>query len=216
MERKDDILDEVTSGEYKYGFVTDIDTETFPKGLSEEVVRRISRIKGEPGWMTDYRLKAYRHWLTLTMPRWPHLDLPEIDFQDISYYAAPKKKPRLASMDEVDPELKATFDKLGVPLEEQMLLSGVAVDAVMDSVSVKTTFKETLAEKGIVFTWQDSLLDYLVKKSYSAAYGARNLRRLIQKELEDAIASRIIDSWQHPVARLDASSDGEQLVLSAL
>ena len=151
MERKDDILDEVTSGEYKYGFVTDIDTETFPKGLSEEVVRRISRIKGEPGWMTDYRLKAYRHWLTLTMPRWPHLDLPEIDFQDISYYAAPKKKPRLASMDEVDPELKATFDKLGVPLEEQMLLSGVAVDAVMDSVSVKTTFKETLAEKGIVF-----------------------------------------------------------------
>ena len=110
MELKDDILDEVTSGEYKYGFVTDIDTETFPKGLSEEVVRRISRIKGEPGWMTDYRLKAYRHWLTLTMPRWPHLDLPEIDFQDISYYAAPKKKPRLASMDEVDPELKATFD----------------------------------------------------------------------------------------------------------
>ena len=106
MERKDDILDEVTSGEYKYGFVTDIDTETFPKGLSEEVVRRISRIKGEPGWMTDYRLKAYRHWLTLTMPRWPHLDLPEIDFQDISYYAAPKKKPRLASMDEVDPELR--------------------------------------------------------------------------------------------------------------
>ena len=151
MERKDDILDEVTSGEYKYGFVTEIDTETFPKGLSEEVVRRISRIKGEPGWMTDYRLKAYRHWLTLTMPRWPHLDLPEIDFQDISYYAAPKKKPRLASMDEVDPELKATFDKLGVPLEEQMLLSGVAVDAVMDSVSVKTTFRDTLAEKGIVF-----------------------------------------------------------------
>ena len=151
MERKDDILDEVTSGEYKYGFVTDIDTETFPKGLSEEVVRRISRIKGEPGWMTDYRLKAYRHWLTLTMPRWPHLDLPEIDFQDICYYAAPKKKPRLASMDEVDPELKATFDKLGVPLEEQMLLSGVAVDAVMDSVSVKTTFRDTLAEKGIVF-----------------------------------------------------------------
>ena len=149
MERKDDILDEVTSGEYKYGFVTDIDTETFPKGLSEEVVRRISRIKGEPGWMTDYRLKAYRHWLTLTMPRWPHLDLPEIDFQDISYYAAPKKKPRLASMDEVDPELKATFDKLGVPLEEQMLMAGVAVDAVMDSVSVKTTFKEVLAEKGM-------------------------------------------------------------------
>ena len=161
MERKDDILDEVTSGEYKYGFVTDIDTETLPKGLSEEVVRRISRIKGEPEWMTDYRLKAYRHWLTLAMPRWPHLDLPEIDFQDIIYYAAPKKKPRLASMDEVDPELKATFDKLGVPLEEQMLLSGVAVDAVMDSVSVKTTFRDTLAEKGIVFcSFSEALREY--------------------------------------------------------
>ena len=161
MERKDDILDEVTSGEYKYGFVTDIDTETLPKGLSEEVVRRISRIKGEPEWMTDYRLKAYRHWLTLAMPRWPYLDLPEIDFQDIIYYAAPKKKPRLASMDEVDPELKATFDKLGVPLEEQMLLSGVAVDAVMDSVSVKTTFRDTLAEKGIVFcSFSEALREY--------------------------------------------------------
>ena len=136
MEEKDDILNEVTNGEYKYGFVTDIDTETIPKGLSEEVVRMISAKKGEPEWMTEFRLKAYRHWLTMTMPRWPHLDLPEIDFQDIIYYAAPKQKPKLSSMDEVDPELKATFDKLGVPLEEQMLMAGVAVDAVMDSVSV--------------------------------------------------------------------------------
>ena len=134
MEEKDDILNEVTNGEYKYGFVTDIDTETIPKGLSEEVVRMISAKKGEPEWMTEFRLKAYRHWLTMTMPRWPHLDLPEIDFQDIIYYAAPKQKPKLSSMDEVDPELKATFDKLGVPLEEQMLMAGVAVDAVMDSV----------------------------------------------------------------------------------
>ena len=147
MEEKDDILNEVTNGEYKYGFVTDIDTETIPRGLSEEVVRMISAKKGEPEWMTEFRLKSYRHWLTMTMPRWPHLDLPEIDFQDIIYYAAPKQKPKLSSMDEVDPELKATFDKLGVPLEEQMLMAGVAVDAVMDSVSVKTTFRETLAEK---------------------------------------------------------------------
>ena len=167
MEEKDDILNEVTNGEYKYGFVTDIDTETIPKGLSEEVVRMISAKKGEPEWMTEFRLKAYRHWLTMTMPRWPHLDLPEIDFQDIIYYAAPKQKPKLSSMDEVDPELKATFDKLGVPLEEQMLMAGVAVDAVMDSVSVKTTFRETLAEKGIIFcSFSEALRDYpeLVRK----------------------------------------------------
>ncbi len=167
MEENNSILDEVTGGEYKYGFVTDIDTETIPKGLSEEVVRLISAKKGEPGWMTDYRIEAYRHWRTLTMPRWPHLDLPDIDFEDISYYAAPKKKPQLASMDEVDPELRATFDKLGVPLEEQMALAGVAVDAVMDSVSVKTTFRDTLAEKGIVFcSFSEALKDHpdLVRK----------------------------------------------------
>lgn len=167
MEENSNILDEVTGGEYKYGFVTDIDTETIPKGLSEEVVRLISTKKGEPEWMTDYRIEAYRHWKTLTMPRWPHLDLPEIDFEDIIYYAAPKKKPKLKSMDEVDPELKATFDKLGVPLEEQMALAGVAVDAVMDSISVKTTFRETLAEKGIVFcSFSEALKEHpeLVRK----------------------------------------------------
>lgn len=167
MEENNSILDEVTGGEYKYGFVTDIDTETIPKGLSEEVVCLISAKKGEPGWMTDYRIEAYRHWRTLTMPRWPHLDLPDIDFEDIIYYAAPKKKPQLASMDEVDPELRATFDKLGVPLEEQMALAGVAVDAVMDSVSVKTTFRDTLAEKGIVFcSFSEALKDHpdLVRK----------------------------------------------------
>ncbi len=151
MSDADKILDEVTGQEYKYGFVTDIDTETIPKGLNEDIVRLISTKKNEPQWMTEHRLKAYRHWLTMTMPKWAHLDIPEIDYQDIIYYAAPRTKPKYESMDEVDPELVATFDKLGIPLEEQMALAGVAVDAVMDSVSVKTTYKDTLAELGIIF-----------------------------------------------------------------
>ncbi|MBS2097824.1 Fe-S cluster assembly protein SufB [Carboxylicivirga linearis] len=150
-EDQNKILDEVTGGEYKYGFYTDIDMDTIPKGLNEEVVRMISAIKKEPEFMLEFRLKAFRHWQTMTAPNWAHLNIPEIDFQDIIYYAAPKKKPELESMDEVDPELRATFDKLGIPLDEQKILSGVAVDAVIDSVSVKTTFKETLAEKGIIF-----------------------------------------------------------------
>ena len=145
------IIDELEKSDYKYGFVTDIDTEVIESGLSEDVVRRISEKKGEPEWMLERRLKAYRHWLTLEPPTWAHLTIPQIDFQAISYYAAPKPKKQLNSMDEVDPELKRTFDKLGIPLEEQMALAGVAVDAVMDSVSVKTTFKDTLAEKGIIF-----------------------------------------------------------------
>ena len=145
------ILQELTGEEYKYGFTTDIETELIEKGLSEEIVRLISEKKGEPAWMTERRLEAYRYWLTLEHPTWAHLDIPEIDFQDIIYYAAPKPKKQLSSMDEVDPELKRTFDKLGIPLEEQMALAGVAVDAVMDSVSVKTTFKEKLQEKGIIF-----------------------------------------------------------------
>ncbi len=145
------ILDELQQSDYKYGFTTDIETEIIPKGLSEEVVRLISEKKGEPEWMLEMRLKAYRHWLTLTPPTWAHLRIPEIDFQEVIYYAAPKQQKKLGSMDEVDPELKRTFDKLGIPLEEQMALAGVAVDAVMDSVSVKTTFRETLKEKGIIF-----------------------------------------------------------------
>lgn len=152
MKEQDKILEEATSGDYKYGFVTDIETETIAKGLSEDVVRLISAKKEEPEWMTEYRLKAYRHWKTLSMPKWAHLDIPEIDFQEIIYYAAPKQKEGPKSMEEVDPELIDTFNKLGIPLEEQMALAGVAVDAVMDSVSVKTTFKETLAEKGIIFS----------------------------------------------------------------
>ena len=166
MEERDQIIADL-GNEYKYGFTTDIETETIPRGLNEEVVRLISQKKGEPEWLTAYRLKAYRHWLTMTMPTWAHLDIPEIDYQDIIYYAAPRTKPKLNSMDEVDPELRRTFDKLGIPLEEQMALSGVAVDAVMDSVSVKTTFKEVLAEKGIIFcSISEAVRDYpeLVRK----------------------------------------------------
>ena len=150
-ENNKDIISSLESKEYEYGFTTDIETETLPKGLNEGIVRAISARKGEPEWMTEYRLKAFRHWQTMSLPTWAHLNIPPIDFQDIIYYAEPKQKKPLGSMDEVDPELKRTFDKLGIPLEEQMALAGVAVDAVMDSVSVKTTFRQTLAEKGIIF-----------------------------------------------------------------
>ncbi len=147
---QDKILDEVTSGDYKYGFVTDIETDIIPKGLSEDVVRLISAKKEEPEWMLEFRLKAYRHWLTMEMPQWAHLNVPEIDYQEIIFYAAPRKKDPNSS-EEIDPELKETFEKLGIPLNEQKMLSGVAVDAVMDSSSVKTTFSETLSEHGIIF-----------------------------------------------------------------
>ena len=147
---QDDILNEVTEGEYKYGFVSDVETEMIGKGLNESVIRLISQKKEEPEWLLEFRLKAYRHWLTMKMPTWAKLEIPLIDYQDIVYYAAPKQEVK-KSWDEVDPELKATFDKLGIPLDEQKALSGVAVDAVMDSVSVKTTFKETLAERGVIF-----------------------------------------------------------------
>ena len=166
MQDNDQIIDEVTSSDYKYGFTTDIDTETIGKGLSEETVRLISEKKGEPEWLLQFRLEAYRHWLTLEQPDWALLKIPPIDYQDIIYYAAPKKKgPK--SLDEVDPELLRTFEKLGIPLEEQKMLSGIAVDAVMDSVSVKTTFRETLAEKGIIFcSFSEAVREYpeLVKK----------------------------------------------------
>lgn len=145
------VLEDHTKSEYKYGFTSDIETEVIPKGLSEDVVRIISAKKNEPEFMLEYRLKAYRHWLTMTEPVWPNVDYPTIDYQDIIYYAAPKKKPELESLDQVDPELIKTFNKLGIPLEEQKFLTGVAVDAVIDSVSVKTTYKEKLGELGIVF-----------------------------------------------------------------
>ena len=157
----DELINDVTSGEYKYGFVTNIDTDIIPQGLNEDVVRLISQKKGEPEWLLEFRLKAFRHWLTLEVPTWAHLDIPEIDFQAISYYAAPKKKEGPKSLDEVDPELLDTFNKLGIPLEEQKILSGMAVDAVMDSVSVKTTHKEKLAELGIVFcSFSEAVRDY--------------------------------------------------------
>lgn len=162
----DTIIHEVTQSEYKYGFTTDIETEVIPVGLNEEVVRMISAKKNEPEWMLEFRLKAYRHWLTMKMPEWAHLNIPEIDYQSISYFAAPRKNAP-QSLDEVDPELLATFNKLGIPLEEQKALSGIAVDAVMDSVSVKTTFKETLYEMGIIFCSFSEAVEHhpdLVKK----------------------------------------------------
>ncbi|MCO6496311.1 MAG: Fe-S cluster assembly protein SufB [Chitinophagaceae bacterium] len=146
------LLEERANREYEFGFTTEIETDTIPKGLTEDTVRLISKKKNEPEWLLEWRLKAYRHWKTLEMPKWAHLKYPEIDFQDIIYYAAPKtKKAQPGSLDEVDPELLKTFDKLGISLKEQKRLTGVAVDVVMDSVSVATTFQKQLAEKGIIF-----------------------------------------------------------------
>src|SRR6267378_2152730 len=142
----------LTNREYKYGWVTDIESETIPRGLSEDTVRLISAKKDEPEWMLDFRLKAYRHWLTMAEPRhWPNVTFPEVDYQDMIYYSAPKQKATVASLDEVDPELLKTFEKLGIPLSEQKQLSGVAVDAVFDSVSVATTYKEKLKKHGVIF-----------------------------------------------------------------
>ncbi len=150
-----DFLQEVAESDYKYGFVTNITADTAPKGLNEDVIRMISAKKEEPEWMLEWRLRAFQHLMKLLdkdkYPRWAHINYPEIDFQDISYYSAPNKKPKYESLDEVDPELLDTFDKLGISLEEQKRLAGVAVDIVMDSVSVATTFKEQLAEQGIIF-----------------------------------------------------------------
>jgi Fe-S cluster assembly protein SufB len=152
MEKEqNNILEEVTNSEYKYGFYTDIEMDTAPPGLSEETIRFISARKNEPEWLLEYRLQAFRHWLTLAEPSWAHLHHPPIDYQSIIYYAAPKKKAELSSLDEVDPELIKTFNKLGISLEEQKRLSGVAVDAVIDSVSVKTTFSDTLSKYGVIF-----------------------------------------------------------------
>ncbi len=161
------VIDDVTSSEYKWGFVTDIESETAAKGLNEEVVRMISKKKDEPEWMTEWRLKAFRYWQKMLEPSWPNVHYPKIDFQNISYYSAPKQKPKLNSLDEVDPELLKTFEKLGIPLDEQKILSGVAVDAVFDSVSVATTFRETLKEKGVIFcSVSEAVKDYpeLIKK----------------------------------------------------
>ena len=146
-----DVISDIVSKEYEYGFTTDIQTDIIPRGLNEDVVRLISSKKGEPDWLLDFRLKAFRRWREMTPPVWAHLTIPDIDFQAISYYAAPKTKSDSQQTTEIDPELQKTFDKLGIPLEERAALSGMAVDAVMDSVSVKTTFRESLGKLGIIF-----------------------------------------------------------------
>ncbi len=160
-------IEELTNKEYKYGFVTDIEADSLPKGLSEDIIRQLSAKKNEPEWMTEWRLKAYRHWLTMEEPIWPNVKYPPIDYQEISYYSAPKSTPKYKSLDEVDPELLDTYKKLGISLEEQMILAGVAVDAVFDSVSVATTFKDKLKEMGVIFcSFSEAVLEHpdLVKK----------------------------------------------------
>jgi len=164
---QDKIINDITTGEYKFGFFTDIETDKIPKGLSEDIIRTISAKKNEPDWLLDFRLKAFRHWQTMKMPSWANLKIPPIDYQEIIYYAAPKQKPGYEGPEDIDPELKKTFDKLGIPLEEQKHLAGFAVDAVMDSVSVRTTFRETLAESGIIFcSFSEAVREYpdLVKR----------------------------------------------------
>ena len=151
MSTSTQVIQDLANREYKYGFVTDVEQEAVPRGLNEDIVRLISAKKHEPEWLLEWRLKAYRAWLTMKEPTWANVKYGPIDYQDIIYYAAPKRKPALQSLDEVDPEIRRTFEKLGIPLEEQKLLSGVAVDAVFDSVSVATTFKEKLASLGIIF-----------------------------------------------------------------
>jgi len=161
---ENDIIQKVTESDYEHGFETVLDQEFFPKGLNEDIVRLISAKKEEPEWMLEFRLKAYNKWLTMKMPTWPHLTIPDIDYQDIIYFSSPKKRVEGTG---IDPELQATFDKLGIPLDERNVLAGIAVDAVFDSVSVKTTFRESLAEKGIVFcSFSEAVKDYpdLVRK----------------------------------------------------
>ena len=161
------VLQNLVNQPYRHGFVTDIESDVVPKGFSEDVIRLISRKKNEPDWLLEFRLQAYRHWLTMREPAWPNVKYPKIDFQDISYYSAPKPKKKLASMDEVDPELLRTFEKLGVPMHEQKALAGVAVDVIFDSVSVTTTYKQRLAEVGVVFcSFSEAVRDHpeLVRK----------------------------------------------------
>ena len=167
MSEETKIVEEFTNSDYKWGFVTDIEADEAPKGLNEDIIKFISKKKNEPEWMLEWRLKAYKHWLKMEEPHWANVHYPKIDYQDIKYYSAPKTKKQYKSLDEVDPELIKTFEKLGIPLEEQKKFAGVAVDAVFDSVSVATTFKETLREKGIIFcSISEAIQEYpeLVKK----------------------------------------------------
>ncbi len=166
MDKKNKLIKDFTESEYQQGFETQLEQEFIPKGLNEDIVALVSKKKGEPKWLLDFRLKAFRKWSQMKMPNWAHLNIPPIDFQDIIYYAAPKKDKKGGNQ-EIDPELMETFEKLGIPLHERNVLAGMAVDAVFDSVSVKTTFRETLAEKGIIFcSFSEAVRDYpdLVKK----------------------------------------------------
>lgn len=177
MAEEIDIIDQVTQSDYKYGFVTNVESEIAKVGLSEETVRFISAKKNEPEWMLEWRLKAFKAWQQMEEPTWPNVHYPKIDYQKIIYYAAPKPKKVLNSLDEVDPEILETFKKLGIPLEEQKALAGVAVDVVMDSVSVKTTYKEKLKELGIIFcSMSDAIRDYpeLVKKYIGSVVPVRD------------------------------------------
>ncbi len=174
---EDELLEKVTSREYKYGFTTNIESDTIPKGLSEDVVRLISEKKNEPEWMLEYRLNAYNIWLEMDEPEWANVSYKKPNYQDVSYFSAPKQKPVLDSLDDLDPEMKKTFDKLGISIDEQNRLANVAVDIVMDSVSVATSFKKTLAEKGIIFcSISDAIKDYpdLVKKYLSSVVPVRD------------------------------------------
>jgi Fe-S cluster assembly protein SufB len=166
-EQQDKVLKEVTEQDYKYGFSSDIEMEQFPKGLNEDIIKKISEVREEPDWVLNFRLKSYRAWLKMDIPQWAHLKIPEIDFNDLIYYSKPKPKKQLESLDEVDPEILEVYNKLGIPLDEQKALQNVAVDAVFDSVSVKTTFQKELKERGIIFCpISDAVRDYpeLVKQ----------------------------------------------------
>ena len=177
MKKKDNILKKLANKAYEFGFVSKIKTEIIESGLNEDIIRLISKKKNEPEWLLEFRLTAYRHWLTMPMPTWAHLNIPPIDYQSISYYADPLKKNKENSNKEIDPELMKTFEKLGIPLEERLALSGTAVDAVMDSVSVKTTFKEELKEKGIIFcSMSEAVQEYpdLVRKYLGSVVNYRD------------------------------------------
>ena len=177
MKKKNNILKKLANKAYEFGFVSKIKTEIIESGLNEDIIRLISKKKNEPEWLLEFRLTAYRHWLTMPMPTWAHLNIPPIDYQAISYYADPLKKSKENSNKEIDPELMKTFEKLGIPLEERLALSGTAVDAVMDSVSVKTTFKEELKEKGIIFcSMSEAVQEYpdLVRKYLGSVVNYRD------------------------------------------
>ena len=174
---EEELLEEVTSSEYKYGFTTDIESDKIQKGLSEEVIRTISAKKNEPEWMLEYRINAFKTWLEMEEPDWANIKYKKPNYQDIIYYSAPKQKPVLNSLDELDPEMKKTFDKLGISIDEQKKLANVAVDVVMDSVSVATSFKKTLAEKGIIFCSMSEAIQehpHLVKKYLGSVVPVRD------------------------------------------